>query len=252
MGAVTARKPIAGYVVATVLFAVPLAWGEQTAETTYFAGPLWRNLWAGTKTAYTGTHLAALGLAGGPLTLVLHNQDAAIQEHVQDKQPLGQDWTHVGDVLGAAYTEVGMMGALYLCGRVGEKPEIVETTAQMFEGWSIASLSVLTLKPIVGRERPDGSDSFSFPSYHSAGAFSIATTLQLRHGLWAGVPAYAGAAFIAFSRIEANKHYASDVFFGAWLGANAAHAVWQSHRKARERATTIAISPHGVLVTHRF
>ncbi len=64
------------------------------------------------------------------------------------------------------------------------------------------------------------SSNTSFPSGHSTSAFAIATVIaeQYKHKKWVSVLSYSLAALTGLSRIEANKHWASDVFLGAVLG----------------------------------
>ena len=73
------------------------------------------------------------------------------------------------------------------------------------------------IKLTVRRARPDGGN-FSFPSGHSSGTFATATVLQCHFGWKAGVPAYALATYVAGSRLQENRHYVSDVMFGAAIG----------------------------------
>ncbi len=70
-------------------------------------------------------------------------------------------------------------------------------------------------KQAVGRSRPNESSWNSFPSGHTAAAFSGATFLQSRYGAKWGIPAYLGATFVGASRIHGNRHYAGDVVAGA-------------------------------------
>ncbi len=74
------------------------------------------------------------------------------------------------------------------------------------------------LKFAVNRQRPDLSDNSSFPSGHTSMAFQGATFIHKRYGWKYSVPAYAGAAFVGYSRVLANKHYVEDVIAGAALG----------------------------------
>jgi membrane-associated phospholipid phosphatase len=67
------------------------------------------------------------------------------------------------------------------------------------------------LKAVVDEERPDHSGSHSFPSGHTASAFWGASHLHYRYGWKYGLPAYALAAAVGASRIEADKHYFHDV-----------------------------------------
>jgi membrane-associated phospholipid phosphatase len=76
----------------------------------------------------------------------------------------------------------------------------------------------LLLEHVVHEQRPDKSDFHSFPSDSAAVAFSAATFLQIRYGWDYGLPAYGLAAFVGYSRVEADKHHWYDVVAGAALG----------------------------------
>lgn len=75
-----------------------------------------------------------------------------------------------------------------------------------------------TLKPLIGEERPDGSNNRSFPSGHTSMSFASAATLTKRNGWEFGVPAHLVAAFVGLARVKANKHYVHDVIAGAAIG----------------------------------
>lgn len=76
----------------------------------------------------------------------------------------------------------------------------------------------LLLERFVREQRPDKSDFRSFPSDSAAIAFSAASFLQIRYGWDYGLPAYAIAGFVGYSRVEAKKHHWGDVIAGAVLG----------------------------------
>ena len=80
------------------------------------------------------------------------------------------------------------------------------------------------LRYSIRRVRPDDT-SFSFPSGHTAVSFASATVLQRHFGWKIGVPAYALASYVGASRIQAKRHYFSDVAFGAALGIVAGRSV---------------------------
>jgi len=75
-----------------------------------------------------------------------------------------------------------------------------------------------TVKFSVNRTRPNGADR-SFPSGHTSASFSSATYIHQRYGIKKGRIAYFAAAFVGWTRIQANKHYVSDVVAGAALGS---------------------------------
>ena len=84
---------------------------------------------------------------------------------------------------------------------------------------------VQAIKFTAQRERPDGSNTQSFPSGHSASAFATATVLQRHYGWKVGVPATVAAAYVATARVHDNKHYLSDVIFGGAIGVAAQRTV---------------------------
>jgi len=78
------------------------------------------------------------------------------------------------------------------------------------------------LKYTVKKERPDGSDSHSFPSNHAGVAFMGATFIQQRYGWKYALPAYAISGYVAWGRVYARRHDAWDVLAGAALGTGCA------------------------------
>ena len=110
--------------------------------------------------------------------------------------------------------------------------ESTEETGQMLtEGLLITYGISGILKLGTGRERPDGSNSRSFPSGHSAGTACSAAIIWDRYGPEAGIPAIAIAGFTALSRITLGKHYPSDVIAGAAIGLAAGLAVTNAHNE---------------------
>lgn len=85
--------------------------------------------------------------------------------------------------------------------------------------WSYGSTFAVThiLKRTVNKERPDGSNTLSFPSGHTSSAVSGAAFLQKRYGWDVGLPAYLAAGFVGYSRVHAKKHDWVDVSAGALL-----------------------------------
>jgi membrane-associated phospholipid phosphatase len=73
------------------------------------------------------------------------------------------------------------------------------------------------LKYTVNEKRPNGG-SQSFPSAHTSISFSAAEFMRKRYGWEYGIPAYAAASFVAYSRVEAGEHYPHDVIAGAAIG----------------------------------
>jgi len=72
------------------------------------------------------------------------------------------------------------------------------------------------LKAIIDHDGPNGK-SHSFPSGHSALAFSGASFLQLRYGWHYGLPAFLAAGFVGYSRVESDNHDWGDVAASAGI-----------------------------------
>jgi membrane-associated phospholipid phosphatase len=73
------------------------------------------------------------------------------------------------------------------------------------------------LKYTVQERRPNGGNE-SFPSGHTSISFSAAEFMRKRYGLEYGIPAYALASFVAYSRVESGQHHPGDVIAGASIG----------------------------------
>lgn len=99
-----------------------------------------------------------------------------------------------------------------------------------FLGICVLAVLVLIVKFLVRRERPEGdwgdiyrnTDPHSFPSGHSARAFSIATIAMAMGPPWLGIFLLIWAPLVALSRVAMGVHYFSDVLAGALLGILAA------------------------------
>jgi len=79
------------------------------------------------------------------------------------------------------------------------------------------------LKYLIDKDRPNG-EPHSFPSGHSSNAFTGAAFLQRRFGCKVGIPAYALAAYTAWSRVYTDNHDYWDVLAGAAIGIGSAYA----------------------------
>jgi membrane-associated phospholipid phosphatase len=91
---------------------------------------------------------------------------------------------------------------------------------QLAAAYASTMAIVYILKPTVDRTRPDGGGQ-SFPSGHAASAFAGAAFLQRRYGWRLGVPAYALASYVGWSRVEADRHHPSDIVASAAIGIGA-------------------------------
>jgi membrane-associated phospholipid phosphatase len=142
------------------------------------------------------------------------------------------DWPHPvfapGQTAGNFLVHAAAAGGTYAFGRLSGQPRVERLGSGLLRAQILSQSVIQASKYAVQRHRPDGSSHTSMPSGHSASAFAAATVLRRELGWKVGVPAYAFAAWVAASRMEANRHYLSDVVMGAGIGIAAGHAVtWQ-------------------------
>lgn len=112
------------------------------------------------------------------------------------------------------------------------RTDLKNRTALMVKGQALSTGMVLILKSALKKTRPDGT-AFSFPSGHSAIAFAGATQLTLEYGQhhrWMPFAAYGLAATVGVMRLGNDKHYLSDVLFGAGLGILSMKMAYWTHR----------------------
>ena len=91
------------------------------------------------------------------------------------------------------------------------------------------------IKQFVREQRPDKSDWKSFPSDTSALAFAPAQFLWDRYGWEYGVPAYAVAGYVGWTRIDAKKHRWHDVAASAGIAFVASKIFTTRYREPRLR-----------------
>lgn len=101
--------------------------------------------------------------------------------------------------------------------------------------WEFGESAALTLgvtyglKYSVNERRPNGG-SQSFPSGHTSISFSAAEFMRKRYGWEYGLPAYALASFVGYSRVESRQHYAHDVIAGASIGIVSSYLFTKPYR----------------------
>ena len=197
----------------------PAAVGEEAAKPTRgFFSSLLHNLGDDFKHMPRRNSLYWLA-GGGALALAVHPADQHINAHL-----LGEDrlWT-TGKYLGSTQVLLPAAFATYLIGRNTGSKRVQHLGMDEIEALLIAEGVAEGVKIAVRRQRPpelDGTQSrtYSFPSGHAALTFAGATVLQQHLGYRAAIPTYLVASYVAMSRLHDNRHYASDVVFGAATG----------------------------------
>jgi hypothetical protein len=105
------------------------------------------------------------------------------------------------------------------------------------------------IKYSVNRTRPNG-DPRSFPSGHTSAAFATAMVLQRHYGWKLGVPMFAASTYTAAERVTNNKHWASDVAFGAVIGMLSGRTVTLHLHGAQLGINPLSVPGGGGVVVH--
>lgn len=92
--------------------------------------------------------------------------------------------------------------------------------------------ATVVLKYTIEEERPNGKDH-SFPSLHTSFSFTAAEYMRKRYGWEYGLPAYAAASFVGYSRVESDNHYWHDVLAGAAIGIASSYLFSESYYGVR-------------------
>lgn len=176
--------------------------------------------------------------------------------------------TDVGNLVGHPLLHLGVAGAVWGGGLLADSPRWRDTGLMMGEAAVIADAATFVLKQSVGRARPltgSGKGSFrplqfesdfdSFPSMHTASSFAMASVLTRTSGsVSVGVLSYATAAFVGFSRMYDDKHWASDVLLGAAIGELAGRVVTNHHARKGSVAVVPSVSGSsaGLMLVKKF
>jgi membrane-associated phospholipid phosphatase len=125
-----------------------------------------------------------------------------------------------------------------------------EGALQFGESAALTLGATYGLKYAIKEERPNGG-SHSFPSAHTSVAFSSAEFMRKRYGWEYGIPAYATALFVAYSRVEARQHHTHDVIAGAAIGIGSSYLF----TRAYEGWNIQAVADHkyyGIRLSHNW
>ena len=133
---------------------------------------------------------------------------------------------------------VGLGGALYLWGKKTGDDHEQETGLLSEESALNALAASMVLQGIFGREGPGAGGAqgkflkggTSFPSNHSAVAWSIASMIAHQYpGPLTKLFAYGLAGAVSVSRVTGNEHFPSDVLVGGAMGWLTAREIYNKH-----------------------
>jgi len=188
--------------------------------------------------------------------LAAHPVDHEVNQHLVGNETASRIFGP-GKYLGG-WTQLSVGVGMYVIGRYALEPEngTAHTNKWSHLGFDLVRAQILTqaftqaIKQSVRRDRPTG-ECCSFPSGHSSATFATAAVLERHLGLRGAWPTMLLASYVAISRLHDNRHFLSDVVFGAALGTATGWTVVGRH--GRSSYTWMPVKTPGgmaVVVTH--
>ncbi len=146
------------------------------------------------------------------------------------KRPLGNGWPKVGDTMGLGFLNIAYALHQAMFGGKGSGKNI----ELMAEASAYSGLLVMAGKRFVSESRPGApDDKSSFPSGHTAMAFTFASVVGARHNFVAGALAYITAAYIGYTRVHDKYHHFHDILAGATIGAAYGLGIHYNHKNGK-------------------
>ncbi len=240
---------------------------ERVRQLWFHAGMMWERNMPPSQSTLLKAGGATLGFIG--LTFADEDiQDWSQENRTDNLGDIARGFDFLGSFWGVFLTNSTMAGIGYLSRDSEGGKKFLQTVGVSAVAQSFSGIMVNTLKFTVGRARPDqerGNSSFdpfssfntSFPSGHTAQAWTMATVFASYYDHPVPLIGYTYATLMGLSRIYLDKHWASDVFAGAVLGYFVGKAISAVHMDYKSK---ISIAPFylaskrgkGIAFTYRF
>ena len=254
------RRPVRCAWGAVALVAVLLLPAQLTAQSA------WPSERSRGEPILSGTNILLASLVVAPLLFVepLEGMDESLSPETTESLSIVRG---VGRAFGDPFVGLGLTAGTALVGALTQHEDIKQIGIVSLKALLAADIATGILKVTVGRARPDYSshpddfrpfsfnrDQYSFPSGHTAHAFSIATVLTRRFGqthAWVPYAVYSVATATAVSRVLDRQHWVTDVVAGAAIGTLAGRLVGVGPSEASDsgpgrRAVVMPILSDGV------
>ncbi len=118
------------------------------------------------------------------------------------------------------------------------KHNFKDRTIVLLTSYIMMTTTVRVLKNVTHVMRPDSSTYTSFPSGHTAMAFTGAEFLWQEYkdkSVWYGVAGYTVAASIGIARVINNRHWINDVASGAGIGILSTKVAYIIHERVKHK-----------------
>lgn len=182
---------------------------------------------------------ALAGLTASAMVL-----DKSVQHALaRDTSVLPNVLVRAGDAFGNIVYVYPVLAAGTLAGLALGSKRLQGVSWRALQSTVLAGAAAVALKGALGRRRPDvdPNRAFSFhpfafkssslPSGHVSVAFALATSLAIEtRDKWSDALFFGAATLTGFSRINDDRHWLSDVVFGAGVGIISARVIQRWHR----------------------
>ncbi|HPF36641.1 MAG TPA: phosphatase PAP2 family protein [Candidatus Krumholzibacteria bacterium] len=200
--------------------------------------------WRSELTSTTTWVILGLGAAGS--LAALDDENAGAIRTTLDGSAL-DGLFDFGNLYGSGWGVAGLGAAFYGWGAAADRPEFRELGVDLVTSFGVTAAAVWAIKAPVNRKRPNGG-AHSFPSGHTAAAFSSVPPLWRHAGWQTGTGMAVLATLTGLGRMEEHRHYLSDVIAGAALGLVCGRVTVA----ACDRGWCLEPTAGGVAVAHRF
>jgi membrane-associated phospholipid phosphatase len=181
---------------------------------------------------------------GGALALGMHPFDKTVNARLISHYDIVNNIFKPAKYYGDTPEQLAFSIGTWAIGRMTHKPKMSHLGMDLLRAQIVTEMLVQPVKFATGRERPDLSNHHSFPSGHAAVTFATAAVIERHLGWKRSLLAYGIASYVAASRLHDNRHYLSDVVFGAAVGSIAGRTV-TAHGRDTWTLTPVTV-PGGV------
>ncbi len=206
-----------------------------------------------------GTFAAVAGV-----TVLAYTQDDVIRDAFQRNRTDARDNAskYFFEPLGSGIITIPLSVGFWAVGELSDNQRAARVGLTSIKAMAITAVFTYAIKYATQRHRPHDNDppdpgiwegpfgsysSTSFPSGHSSMVFAVAAVFasEYRDKLWVPIISYTLASFAAVSRVYDDKHWASDVIFGAALGFFIGKFVYKSTVKNPDLIIIPGVSASG-------
>ena len=177
---------------------------------------------------------------------------------------------NIVEPFGSGLYSMPLFGLLYLYGEIGQDSKSKTVALDGVKTYVLSASVAFVLKQIGKRHRPfhdpepnsklwegpfGDSKYNSFPSGHALVSFALASYVSsaYKDKVWVGIASYSIAGLVGLSRLNDDKHWASDVFIGAVIGYAVGKCIYNnSFEKHNIQVLPVAQNGLGITFIKKF